>query len=202
MRGSLGCRKPLRIGERWYIDVPDAESPPPSDVVRLILPLGAFGSGEHETTASCLEEIERLAPFDGMEVLDIGCGTGVLALAALRLGADRAVGVDIDARAVATTRSAARLNQLSDRLVAVLGPLDATAPAHYDLVFANIYGDVLLDLAEAIVAASAPGAHILLSGVAWEYAFVVREEFLGLGCLVIRERWLEDYVTLTMTAPG
>ncbi|MCP4896733.1 MAG: methyltransferase [bacterium] len=201
MSGSLGRRKPLRIGQKWYIDLPDAASPPPMNAVRLILPWGAFGSGEHETTASCLEEIEQLAPFDGMEVLDIGCGTGVLALAALLLGAGRAVGIDIDARAAATTLHAARLNQLSDRMVVVLGPLDAIAPAQYALILANLHGDVLLDLADAMVTAAAPGARILLSGVAWEYAFLVREKFAGLGCLGVRERWLEEYVTLTLTAP-
>jgi ribosomal protein L11 methyltransferase len=202
MSGSPGRREPLRIGKRWHIAPPGDESTPTGDVITLILPLGAFGSGEHETTASCLEEIEQLAPFGGMEVLDIGCGTGVLALAALRLGAKRAVGVDIDARAAATTRCAARLNQLSDRLIVILGPLDAVAPTHYDLVLANLQGYLLLDLADAIVAAAAPAAHILLSGIAWEYAFLVRERFLGLGCLVVRERWLEEYVTLTLTAPA
>ena len=112
------------------------------------------------------------------------------------------VGVDIDARAAVTTRLAGRLNRLTDRLVVILGPLDAVASARFDLVLANLHGDVLLDLADAIVAAAAPPAHILLSGIAWEYAFLVREKFVGLDCLVIRERWLEEYVTLTLTAPA
>ncbi len=122
MSGSLGKREPLNIGKRLRIALPDAAGEPVGDVVNLVIPWGAFGSGEHETTASCLEEIERLAPFDGMTVLDVGCGTGILAIAALRLGAERAVGVDIGAKAVVTTRRAAFLNQLEQQLVVVLGP--------------------------------------------------------------------------------
>lgn len=201
MSESAGRRQPLRIGKRWYITLPKVESEPPGDTIRLILPLGAFGSGEHETTSSCLEEIERLAPFDAVRVLDVGCGTGVLALAALRLGADFAVGVDIDPLAALTSKRAARLNQLSDKLVVVLGELDSVAPAGHELVLANLHGDVLLELADAIVAAAAPSARILLSGIAWEYAFPVREKFVGLGCVPLRERWLDEYVTLVLVVP-
>lgn len=200
MSGSLGKRKPLDIGKRLRIALPDAAAEPADDGVNLVIPWGAFGSGEHETTASCLEEIERLAPFDGMSVLDVGCGTGILAIAALRLGAARAVGVDVSARAAVTTRETARLNQVEDRLVVVLGPLDSIAPAHFDLIVANLHGDLLLDLAASIVATAAPAVPLVLSGIAWDYAYAVREEFVKLGCGVVSERWLEEFVTLTLTA--
>ncbi len=201
MSETNGLRTPLRIGRSWRIVPPGGLPHSVDPTIDLVVPLGAFGSGEHETTASCLEELEELAPFDGMRALDVGCGTGILALAALRLGADCAVGVDISAKAAVTTRRSACLNQLGDRIAVVLGPLDAVKPAGYGLVLANLHGDLLLELAESIVAAAGPTAPIVLSGIAWEYAFPVREEFTSLGCNLVRERWLEEYLTLVLTAP-
>jgi ribosomal protein L11 methyltransferase len=199
--GDAGVPAVLRVGRRWRIVRPDGAGGARGDALDLVVPRGAFGSGEHETTASCLVELERLAPIAGLRVLDVGCGTGILAIAALRLGAVRAVGVDIDGKAAATARRAARLNRLADRFDVVLGSLQALAPAPHDLVLANLHGDVLLDIAGPIVSRAEPGGIVLLSGIAWEWAYQVRQEYVGRGCAVVKERWLEEYVTLSMTAP-
>jgi ribosomal protein L11 methyltransferase len=142
-----------------------------------------------------------LAPLTGSRVLDVGTGTGILAVAALKVGAVRAVGVDIDPRAAATARHAARLNGQSEHCSVVLGSLDALRPSSYDVVLANLHGDVLLELSAAIVGNARPGAAIVLSGIAWEWAYQVREEYLSRGCGVLRERWLEEYVTVCLRAP-
>lgn len=191
----------LAIGRRWLICPPDYREPAPPDSIPLIVPTGAFGSGEHETTASCLEVVENVESIETCTVLDVGCGTGILAIAALKLGADRATGIDIEVKAAATSRVAARLNGVHDRFQIVLGPLDAVVPGRFNLILANLYGDVLLDIAHLLVAAATARATIVFSGIAWEYAFQIRTRYEGLGCSVISERWLQEFVTMVLEAP-
>lgn len=168
----------------------------------LLLRRGAFGSGEHETTASCLEVLAALAPLDGAAVLDLGCGTGVLALAALRFGAARAICVDIDPRAALLAATNSRVNDFSGRVWSLAGEVTALARIRFDLITANVPAEVLLGQAEALVQRTVPGGWLVLSGVLWEEAYDVRRRFLRLGCRCCRERWLEEYCTLLLQAPG
>ncbi len=168
----------------------------------LLLRRGAFGSGEHETTASCLEVLAALAPLDGTTVLDVGCGTGVLALAALRFGAARSVCVDIDPRAARLAANNARLNGASARVSSVAGELTTLRRVSFNLVTANVPAEVLLSQAEALVQRTQPGGWLVLSGVLWEEAYDVRRRFLRLGCRCCRERWTEEYCTFLLQAPG
>ena len=109
-------REPLLIGTRLRIVAPG--TPPAADGrVDVVLTRGAFGSGEHETTASCLEMLEGLEGIRGATVLDLGSGTGVLAIAALELGAGHAVCVDIDPASVATARRNCELNGGLERTI-------------------------------------------------------------------------------------
>lgn len=169
---------------------------------RLLLRRGAFGSGEHETTASCLEVLAALAPLDGATVLDLGCGTGVLAMAALRFGAARAVCVDIDPRAALLAAGNTRVNGLFGRVSSLAGEVTALAQIRFDLITANVPAEVLLGQAEALVQRTVPGGWLLLSGILWEEAYDVRRRFLRLGCRCRRERWLDEYCTLLLQAPG
>lgn len=159
---GLGGFEPLRVGPRlWLISADDDE---PSDrvaAVRLHRGL-AFGTGEHPTTALCLEWIEAsLAP--GSVVLDYGCGSGVLALAALRLGASRAFAVDNDPQALAATRANAELNGLSGRLW--IGPPESLPAFRADVLIANILADPLIALAPSFSERVVTGGHVVLSGV-------------------------------------
>ena len=189
----------MRIGERWWIGVSGGEAF--ADVARITLtvPRGAFGSGEHETTRSCLEVIERLPDLEGVRVLDVGSGTGILAVAALKLGAAEALCIDIDAKAAATSRLTAALNDVDKRTTVVLGPIEALAEQPCDLVVANLYGDVLLEIASLMVGFLAPGGRLVLSGIAWEYAFPVDQLFERLGMLKLEEKWLEGFVTMVLS---
>jgi ribosomal protein L11 methyltransferase len=191
----------LRVGRRIRIVPPGATAGEEGGAV-VMLERGAFGSGEHETTRSCLEELERLAPLRGARVLDLGSGTGVLAIAALKLGAARAVCVDVDARAVATARRNAQLNGLGDRIAHHLGTLADADPGPYDLVVANLYADVLLPVAGTLVPRVRAGGALLLSGVDWEHAWEVRRRYEELGCSPLRVRMLEEYCTLVLGAGG
>lgn len=131
------------------------------EVVVEIDPGPSFGHGAHPTTRLCLEALDRLVT-PGTAVLDVGCGSGVLAIAAVRLGADRAFAVDIDPAAVAATRANAERNGVADRVEA--GPAGHPLPAA-DVVVANIGAAALRDLAPTLVAAVAPGGALVLSGL-------------------------------------
>jgi ribosomal protein L11 methyltransferase len=156
--------KPTRVGPRLVIRPSwEAFRPLSDDVVVTIDPGRAFGSGIHETTRLVLREVDRRVR-GGETVLDVGCGSGILAVAALRLGARRATAVDIDPDAVEVSRENAVLNRVSSRLSAATTPVERVRGA-YDLVVANIEARVLLPSAEAIARRVAPGGWLILSGL-------------------------------------
>jgi ribosomal protein L11 methyltransferase len=157
---------PLAFGTRtwivpWNRELPDGADGDTAAVVRLDPGL-AFGSGTHPTTALCLEWLDGL-DLRGATVLDVGCGSGILALAALKLGAARAVGVDNDPQALLASADNAQRNGVDDRL-ALYRPEDAPA-AMYPVVVANILASALDALADTLAARVAPGGVIALSGI-------------------------------------
>lgn len=161
---------PLRFGARtwivpWNADLPDEAANDAAAVVRLDPGL-AFGSGTHPTTSLCLQWLDGLAETGELqerEVLDYGCGSGILALAALKLGASRATGIDNDPQALVASRDNAERNAVGDRLQ-VAAPGDAPQ-ATYPVVVANILAAALDALAEAIAERVAPGGRLALSGI-------------------------------------
>jgi ribosomal protein L11 methyltransferase len=170
--------------------------------VAVTIARGAFGSGEHETTAACLEALERLPELQGALVLDLGCGTGVLAMGSLALGARAAVAVDIEPAAAAVTRANCRHNGVSGRVEVAVGTLDAVRDgAGFDVIAANIPAVVLIAEAAALVARAAPGAPLVLSGILWEELFDVERRYFRLGCSTVRRRMLEEYALLLLRAP-
>jgi ribosomal protein L11 methyltransferase len=185
---------PLQFGRRtwivpWNHDLPAAAQGADAAVLRLDPGL-AFGSGTHPTTALCLEWLDGLA-LDGCEVLDFGCGSGILALAALRLGAAHAVGTDNDPQALIATRDNAERNGLAQGLT-VCEPA-ALPDRCYAVVVANILASALLSLAPQLAAQVAPGGRIALSGIlaGQEQELLARyaEWFDELRCAQ-REDWL------------
>ncbi|WP_027716189.1 50S ribosomal protein L11 methyltransferase [Desulfuromonas sp. TF] len=188
---------PFTIGATFRI-VPPGTPASTEGRIDLVMDRGAFGSGEHETTASCLEILAELPEVRGARVLDLGSGTGILAFAALKLGAARAVCVDINPQAVETARRNGELNGLTDRLIHRAGTLGSAGEDPFDLVLANIYGDILLNLAEDLTRRARPGALLLLSGILWEYNFEVRQHYERLGCEIIRNRMLEQFSTVLL----
>jgi ribosomal protein L11 methyltransferase len=161
---------PMRFGARTWIVPWNMDAPVESQggaIVRLDPGL-AFGSGTHPTTALCLQWLDGLAagedaPLRGADVLDVGCGSGILALAALKLGAAFAQGIDNDPQALAATRDNADRNGVGDRLAVCL-PEDAPTRT-YPVVVANILAVALDALAGQLAARTAPGGRIALSGI-------------------------------------
>lgn len=186
------------VGNRFLIrredDPPDARNA--AERIPIILAHGAaFGSGEHETTASCLEEMELLPGVAGADVLDLGCGTGVLAVAAAKLGARRVVAVDPSPEAVEVTRASVGLNGVGHVVTTVHGELGAVAGETFDFVLANIYADVLLALVRNLAPLVRPQGTLILSGVNYDDAFDVKLAYTKAGLRLVRSRALENYGT-------
>ncbi|WP_263842109.1 50S ribosomal protein L11 methyltransferase [Salinibacter sp.] len=156
---------PVRAGP--FLLCPTSVAPPSGRddaTVLRIDPEMSFGTGHHATTRLALRLLaEALAPGD--RVLDVGTGTGVLAIAACRIGADAARGVDTNPDAVRNARENVRRNEETDRVTVQEGSVDVAPGTRYDLVAANITRRVLLELMPALVARLAPGAALLLSGL-------------------------------------
>lgn len=155
--------QPMRFGQRLWI-VPSWHAAPEPEAVNLLLDPGlAFGTGTHPTTALCLEWLDN-QHLDGLQVIDFGCGSGILAIAALLLGAERVVGTDIDPQALEASRDNARRNQLADERLPLYLPADMPAePA--DVLVANILAGPLVSLAPQLTSLVQPGGRIALSGI-------------------------------------
>lgn len=193
--------KPFTVG--GFVIVPEGEPPPDAGIPLVMGKKGAFGSGEHETTQSCLEELERLPNIRGMRALDLGSGTGILAIAAVRLGAQSVVAVDIDPKAAASCAANVALNGVEDRVMSLCGELACIKRESFDLLMANIYADIHLALAGEMAAMTRPGGILLLSGIPIQDNYQIKLRFLREGCRLLDSRFMEDYVTFVMEkGPG
>jgi ribosomal protein L11 methyltransferase len=169
--------QPMRFGQRLWI-VPSWHAAPEPDAVNLLLDPGlAFGTGTHPTTALCLEWLDG-QKLDNCSVLDFGCGSGILAIAALLLGAPQAVGTDIDPQALEASRDNASRNGIDPARFPVYLPADLPQqPA--DVVVANILAGPLVSLAPQITALVKAGGRLALSGILAEQADEVRAAYAG-----------------------
>jgi ribosomal protein L11 methyltransferase len=161
-RAWLADWKSMRFGPHLWV-CPTTADPPgdPAAIVVRLDPGLAFGTGTHPTTALCLEGLSGL-DLASKSIIDYGCGSGILAIAALKLGAAAAICIDIDPQALLASRENARLNGVSERLLAQ--PAGA-ALSRADCVVANILAGPLVELEPALRAACKPGADLLLSGI-------------------------------------
>ena len=187
--------RPWRAGSRLVV-VPSWQEPPgwtgPDDLVLSVDPGRAFGSGAHPTPRMCLAELERLVEPDSA-VADIGSGSGVLAVAAARLGAALVVAVDIDPEAVRATAENADRNGVRGVVTTSDTPAEQLEAGAYDLVVANIAAGTLAQLAPALVRAVADDGTIVVSGVLEEQVGPVLAAFeaegLGLAGTVADDDW-------------
>ena len=180
--------KPRKLGSRLVVK-PSWEpyESTPGDVVLTIDPGQAFGTGTHETTGMCLrliEEVYDVAPGPP-RVLDVGAGTGILGIAALLLGAECALGIDTDPKAVEVSEENAKVNGVDDRFAASFMPLSAI-DGTFDVVAANIIAEILVDLKKELIARCAPGGLLILSGILTEKSGWVEEEFREEGARALK----------------
>ena len=157
--------KPMPVGERLLIHPIWEEEYDAGDRAVIHLEPGlAFGSGTHDTTRLCLESIEKYAE-NGKTMLDVGCGSGVLGIAALLMGAESAVGVDIDELAVKTAIENAEINGVSDRFEAICGSFTDKVSGKYELVLANIVADAIMFLSKGVRDFMKDDAVYIMSGI-------------------------------------
>lgn len=167
--------KPLNFGQRLWIVPSWHEAPEPNAVNLLLDPGLAFGTGTHPTTALCLEWLDG-QPLDGCSVLDFGCGSGILGIAALLLGAAQAFGTDIDIQALDASRANAARNNLDPARFPVYLPEDLP-PMPVDVVVANILAGPLVRLAPQLTQLVKTGGRLALSGILAEQAEDVRAAY-------------------------
>lgn len=154
--------KPMRFGERLWVSPHDADVPAEDAIVIRLDPGLAFGTGTHATTALCLEWLAS-TDLAGTRVVDLGCGSGILGIGALLLGARSVQAIDIDAQALTATRENAAANGVGGQLMTLSSLTDVTDEC--DVMLANILAEPLIELAPAIAATIRPGGRLALSGI-------------------------------------
>jgi ribosomal protein L11 methyltransferase len=202
--------KPILIGERILILPAWMESPEPGRVAIKIDPGMAFGTGTHPTTQLCLELMEAyldlrdLQDLGGLRAIDVGCGSGILSIAALKLGADKALGVDIDEESIVNSRENASKNGVGEELILGVGSVQEILEGMFEfkkapLVVANILAPVIVRLFENGLAdlVEADGA-LILSGILFEQEESVIETGQAHGLHVNERRQMGDWVAMTL----
>jgi len=191
---------PRLVSRRIIVAPPwEAASPQGGQVVLVIDPGQAFGTGQHPSTQLVLRRIERLAQHGRLpaEVLDVGCGSGILGLAALKFGARRVRGIDLDPEAMTASRANAAANGLAGGLEVSLTPLEELAGA-YPLVLANLTAKDLAELAAPLAARLAPGGELVVSGLLVEQIAMVRESFARQGLTLVEQDSLAGWAALVL----
>lgn len=198
VRAWMDGYAPMRFGARLWI-VPTGFDAPDPDGVNLLLDPGlAFGTGTHPTTALCLEWLDAHPPVDRV-VIDYGCGSGILGIAALKLGAREVWAVDNDPQALTATRDNAERNGVAERVKTFL-PGDLPA-MQSDLLLANILANPLIELAPRFAALVCPGGDLVLSGILAEQAESVAAAYREAFTVAPPDQ-REDWVRLTGVRNG
>ncbi|WP_421329184.1 50S ribosomal protein L11 methyltransferase [Aeromonas veronii] len=181
---------PMQFGERLWI-CPSWRDVPNPDAVNVMLDPGlAFGTGTHPTTALCLQWLDGL-DLTGKTVVDFGCGSGILGIAALKLGAARVIGIDIDPQAIQASRDNAARNGVADQIELYL-PADQPQDVEADVVVANILAGPLRELAPLIAGHGKAGSLMALSGVLESQApelETIYAQWFEMDPTAVKEEW-------------
>ena len=173
-RSWLTQFEPIQISPSMWV-CPSWITPPDPDAVNLIIDPGlAFGTGTHATTNLCLQYLSRCDLKD-VNVVDYGCGSGILAIAALALGAHSAIGVDVDNKALDASRENANINGVTEGFTACLpGGLKTE---HFDVVIANILANTLIELSDEFLSRTRNGTLLILSGILFHQEKMIRDHY-------------------------
>jgi ribosomal protein L11 methyltransferase len=189
--------KPFAVGSGWWIDPdPEGQEPPPSGRIRLgIEPSDAFGSGTHESTRLVLQALEEM-PVSGASILDVGTGSGILALAGDALGAEYVVGLDVDPRAVWTARRTARRQDWRARPVFLVAPVEAIGAAKFDIILCNMIATEFVPILHQLGRLLSAEGQLVLSGVLEDERNLVTSVVEESALRTIAERHLGEWMSV------
>ncbi len=197
--------KPFEVGEKILVK-PTWESVEDKGdrIVLEIDPGASFGTGQHYTTQLCIEQIEKYIK-NKMEVLDMGCGSGILSIASILLGAKHVVGVDIDENAVRIAKENALVNNIrEDKFLAYCGNViederlqDAIGFNKYDMIVVNIIADIIIEMSDCFPKFLKQGGILITSGIIEKYVDQVKDTLINLGFEIKETIQKEDWVSIT-----
>lgn len=191
--------RPFSVGESWWIDPhPHAPTPAPEGMSRLVVePRMAFGTGSHQSTALMLMELESCPP-KGLKVLDVGTGSGILALAAERLDAQWAVGFDLDVEAVMVARQIKRDQDFPCAPAYFAGVRQAIGSAAFDLILCNMISEHFLPMAGSLKEILSTGGSMIFSGILESEADDVSRALQSVGFRMVSTRAMDEWVAMRM----
>ncbi|MGI9287587.1 MAG: 50S ribosomal protein L11 methyltransferase [Pseudomonadales bacterium] len=192
LRNWMDSYKPLRIGQRLWVCPSWKPVPSQCEVALRLDPGLAFGTGTHPTTALCLEWLDA-QPCSGKTVLDYGCGSGILALAAALLGATQVHAIDNDPQALTATRDNAERNNITGQINIIAASDPSYLSLHADILLANILAAPLIELASLLQLLLAPGGILVLSGLLESQVEAVRSAYAATIVFdepVVRQEWV------------
>ncbi len=183
--------KLIEIGEKFVIAPPWIKT----EKLKITFVEGkSFGTGVHETTVSCMELMEGF-DLEDKTVLDIGIGSGILSVAALKLGAKEAVGFDIEAGAIEECRKNIELNSV-ENLECFVADSAKSINRKFDFIFANIFSDIIISMKYDMDRLLKNSGYMIFSGIIWEENYTVKSVFGNMGFRLIKNVFLRDYTTM------
>lgn len=193
-------REVIRVSDRIVIKPTFKEySAKPNEIVLTIDPKMSFGTGEHQTTKLILKLLENFVK-PGIKVLDVGSGTGILAIAAIKLGALKAVAVDFDEICLQNSKENCLLNKVSDSVKIITGEIDDVKENEFDLILANIQKNVLLEIAKKIKIKTRKNGIVILSGLLKEDEESVIRNYTLVGFQFVEKLILDEWIALLFQA--
>jgi len=193
-------REVIRVSDKFVIKPTFKEYKAlPGEIVLTIDPKMSFGTGEHQSTKLIIKLLEKYVR-PGMRLLDVGSGTGILSIAAIKLGAAKAVAVDNDERCYENCIENCELNSVTGKVKIVKGEISDIKKDNFDLIIANIQKDVLLNIADQIIEKLKPDGITILSGLLVKDEKDIEQQYIKTGFEIVEIKLMDDWIAMVLMA--